>query len=285
MSISSGLLDALIECSRTGQLTKAARKLFITQSALSQRIHALEEELKTPVLVRSRTGVTLTDAGETLLRYCLLKEELERQTLDAIHSKNADRVMQKIRMTGYSSIMTSLVFHSLEPLILSHPNLHLDFRTAQMNTILSNLQKGNSDYVFLDHGAQSPGIQTEILGYEQNVLVQKKGYKGPDVYLDHNESDHTTLEYFRDQKIGLIRRSFLGDIFGLVEGVKLGFGRAILPRHLIEKVEEVEIINPKRVLQMPIVLCFNEQLMRVQYHAEILKSLKAGMRALLAQQK
>ena len=52
---------------QTGNITKAAGKLFTTQSALTKRIQKLEEELGCTLLIRSRKGIIFTPAAETIL--------------------------------------------------------------------------------------------------------------------------------------------------------------------------------------------------------------------------
>ena len=47
-----------------GSFTKAAEELGYTQSAVSQMIQTLEEELSTTLISRSRKGITLTPDGE-----------------------------------------------------------------------------------------------------------------------------------------------------------------------------------------------------------------------------
>src|SRR6185437_16268753 len=51
-----------------GSLTAAARRLHLSQSALSQTIPSLERQLGVPLLRRYSTGVAVTDAGMILLR-------------------------------------------------------------------------------------------------------------------------------------------------------------------------------------------------------------------------
>jgi LysR family transcriptional regulator (chromosome initiation inhibitor) len=76
-------LEALSAVVETGGFDKAARKLFLTQSAISQRIRQLEENLGQPVLTRTIPPAP-TISGRLLLRHfqqlCLMEGEL-RSTL------------------------------------------------------------------------------------------------------------------------------------------------------------------------------------------------------------
>ena len=58
---------AFVTAAEKGTIKEAAEEMGYTSSAISQLIKALEEELDTELLVRSRTGVTLTSGGATLL--------------------------------------------------------------------------------------------------------------------------------------------------------------------------------------------------------------------------
>ncbi|SED89229.1 regulatory helix-turn-helix protein, lysR family [Pseudomonas frederiksbergensis] len=49
------------------RFTQAATELFLTQSAVSKQMHALEESLEMPLFERKPNGVALTTAGEELL--------------------------------------------------------------------------------------------------------------------------------------------------------------------------------------------------------------------------
>ena len=70
------LLHALDE---TRNITHAADKLYMTQSALSKRIKALEQELGVEIVLRSRQGIRFTPAGEqVLLHSAAAAREMER---------------------------------------------------------------------------------------------------------------------------------------------------------------------------------------------------------------
>ena len=61
-------LRAFAAIAEEGSLSAAARRLHLSQSALSQTIQSLERQLGVQLLLRSRTGVTTTEAGAILLR-------------------------------------------------------------------------------------------------------------------------------------------------------------------------------------------------------------------------
>ena len=54
---------------REGNISRAARELFISQPAISKAIRKLEENLETVLFIRTSRGVTLTREGELLYRH------------------------------------------------------------------------------------------------------------------------------------------------------------------------------------------------------------------------
>ena len=66
----------------TKNITKAANRLYITQSALSKRIINIEKELNAEILIRSHGGVHFTAAGEQVLS----------------HAKRAAKEMENMRI-------------------------------------------------------------------------------------------------------------------------------------------------------------------------------------------
>src|SRR5437764_11185551 len=62
-------LESFVEVAHAGSLGRAARALFVTQPALTARLQRLEQDLGTPLFVRSRRGMRLTDAGRTFLPF------------------------------------------------------------------------------------------------------------------------------------------------------------------------------------------------------------------------
>src|SRR3989338_5026991 len=58
-------LQYFVEAAQAGNLTRAAERLGIRQSSMSQAIARLEKSLGLPLLLREKTGVRLTRAGQS----------------------------------------------------------------------------------------------------------------------------------------------------------------------------------------------------------------------------
>ena len=70
-----------------GSLTQAADVLHIAQPALSQQIATLEGEFRQQLLVRTKRGVTPTEAGQILYRHAqIILRQFEQAQSDVSHS-------------------------------------------------------------------------------------------------------------------------------------------------------------------------------------------------------
>lgn len=273
MSLSSISLDAFYACAKIGHFTKAAEKLQITQSALSQRIQNLEKELKLTLFIRDRSGLRMTEAGEKLFRYCLSKESLEVEALTAMKANSKWLQSGDIRIGGGADVMRSLVLPRIKPLIKKR-NLNLHFVIKEMRELPSLLQSGEIDFLIMDYALRREGIVHVVIGAEKKVLVQKKNYNGPDIYLDQNEEDETTFRFFNRKNSANLKRHFLGDIYGVIDGVRLGLGKAVVPRHLIANFSDIEVIEQKKSAENPLILHYYEQAYYSELHLEIIAALK-----------
>ena len=89
-------LQMLVEIARTGNVTRAAETIGLTQSALTHRIREAERRLGLTLYTRVGRGLRMTPAGETLA-YCAERvlEELERAEHDAVEmSRGIDHVVR-----------------------------------------------------------------------------------------------------------------------------------------------------------------------------------------------
>ena len=262
MSLSSLQLDAFAAVSRCLSFSRAARELHVTQSALSQRISNLEEHLGLTLFVRDRSGVRLTEPGLRLVRYCESKIGLEQELLGEIKAGDSTEIAGRLRIAGYSTVVRSLLLPRLADLLRTHPNVGLEFELAEMRDLPGKLLRGESEFIVLDHRLERAGVEATVIGEEQYVLIESSAYRGRvSVYLDHDSDDTMTERFFKHQGKAAVppmvqkrSRSFLDEIYAIIDGVRLGLGRAVVPRHLLGKSAGVRVVAGYRPLRVPVVL-------------------------------
>lgn len=277
MALSSSQLEAFFAVSRTLNFTTAAERLHITQSALSQRILNLEKELELTLFIRDRSGLRLTDASAKLLRYCQQKNSLELEVLASLKPDDPKVVGGVIRIGGFSSIMSSVVVPALGKLAQANKNIAIQTLSKEMFELLELLKRGEIDYMIVDDRIDRDELERVLLGKEKNVLVQHKKYNGEDIYLDHDEADDVTLKYLKQAKLKTkgIKRQYLDDVHGLIQGVRSKLGKAVLPVHLFHE-NEFEILNPEQILEIPIYLYYYSQPYYSNLHFKVVEVLNSS---------
>lgn len=262
MSLSSHQLDAFQTTASLASFSKAARALGLTQSALSQRILNLEAELGVTLLLREPTGVRPTDAGQRLLEYCQRRGGLEAEFLRAIQSEGKEAIGGPLRIATFSTLGRSVLLPMIAELVASHPKLQVDLRVAEVRDLADELLRGRVDYLLTSLPISRQGIENEKLGMEENVWVRstkKRARRG--VFLDHDADDPTCAEFFRlqGQKSPVLERNFLDEIYAILDGVRMGLGEAIVPKHLVKDLSGIEIVPGKKPLLVPVYLSFYKQ--------------------------
>lgn len=82
-------LRIFITAAETGSLTETAKKLYISQPAISQAIKKLEEELQVKLFIRNkRASLTLTDTGKKILLHAVKMVDLENKIYQDAYEVN-----------------------------------------------------------------------------------------------------------------------------------------------------------------------------------------------------
>ncbi|MCX6117948.1 MAG: LysR family transcriptional regulator [Proteobacteria bacterium] len=277
MPLSSAQLEAFAEVAKCGGFSVAAKNLHITQSALSQRVMNLEKELETALLVRDHHGIRLTQAGESLLRHWQTVSSLESEVLENLGVKNS-QAAGMIRVATFSSIGRSIVLPALAKVVERYPDMNLQLLSKEIRDLLPSLSKNEVDFIFTTESTNRSDIESHLVGYEENVLVESTSKKARnDVYLDHDSEDQTTFKFFSIQKKKMpkmLQRSYLDEIYSLIDGVACGLGRAVIPRHLVDGrkgIREVEGLNP---LRLPVYFQYFKQPYYTKSHNAIVTQLQ-----------
>ena len=287
MKLPSIQLEAFSEVCRLKNFTKAAKSLGMTQSALSQRILKLEEVLETTLIIRERSGLQLTHAGQTLLQFCLANESLETEFLSRMITENSSELVGSVRVAGFSSIMASVVIPLFAGLCLEHPKLKFVFLSRELDDLPGMLKRGEVDFILMDVVVERADWVSKLIGYEENVLVEKKSYRGPNVFLENDENELTTRQYFAlkdHSRKELYSSHYVDDIYGILAGLQNGMARAILPKHLIRREPYLRILRPEVVLKVPVVLHYVEQAHYSGLHRSVVKILEENFGKLIGEE-
>ena len=75
------ILEYVIAIAEEKSLSKAAERLYLSQPALSQRLKKLEDELGTPLFLREKNGLSITDAGRIYINGAHSILQIKREAL------------------------------------------------------------------------------------------------------------------------------------------------------------------------------------------------------------
>ncbi len=244
MQLSSRQLEAFVTVARTLNFTRAAERLNLTQSALSQRIRKLEEELGATLLVRAPGGVRLTETGNRILRFCEARETLEAEILSDLATSRTGELAGALRIAGHLSVMRTVALPALAPMLRANPKVNCELIVADLKDLPAILKRGEADMVLLDNELPGASLERHHLGDEVYLAIESTGHATrTDVWLDINPDDQVTNRFFLLQGQAVeFRRSFMADVYGIIDGVALGVGRAVVPQHLLQGRQDVRVV-------------------------------------------
>lgn len=277
-------LEAFEALAAAGSFTRAARAIGVTQSALSQRIAKLESDLELTLFVRSKSGVELSAEGETLLRYCRAREGMETEMLASL-SGAAAKGTAVLRIASFSSVTRSVLLPALSPLVHAAPSLIVHLASRELGELPELLRSGEVDYIVVDRELGLSGLETAVLGEELNVLVESTSAPvRARCFLDHDPDDTTTERYLRlnGRRFEPQWRSFLDDIYGILDAARAGWGQAVVSRHMLKDAPGLRVIRG-RPLRTKVVLHWRRQPYYTRLHHDAVAALRERCPKLLAE--
>ena len=147
MSVKLELYRTFQEVAKTENISLAAQNLYISQSAVSQAIRQLEDQLQVRLFSRSTKGVKLTGEGRMLAEYVThalgLLESGEEKIAQARSLQTGELVI------GASDTVTKTYLLSrLEAFHKAHPGIRIRIRNGTSRLVLEYLNTGAVDIAF-----------------------------------------------------------------------------------------------------------------------------------------
>jgi DNA-binding transcriptional LysR family regulator len=180
-----------------GNFSAAAERLHVTQSTVSARIHALEEQLGCSLFVRNKAGTRLTPAGRQFQRHAaVLVRTVERARQDV---GAAAAYRGTLAVGGRIGLWEGLLLEWLPLMRETAPDISLRAEIGLEEELMQGLVEGRLDIGVMYTPQSRPGLVVERLLEERLVLVTTGDGPGseaaaryvfvdwgPEFYAQHN---------------------------------------------------------------------------------------------------
>jgi DNA-binding transcriptional LysR family regulator len=240
-------LEVFLTVAREGRFSRAAVKLYRTQSAVSQSIRKLEEDVGEPLFDRSSRDGLLTDAGRTLLEYA---ERLLNLRNDAQEALVELRELQKGKLVIAANEFTALY---LLPVLAEfrrlHPMIKITVQRALGSHIPDDVMRHSSELGVLTYDPEEAQLHSIIvyldelifvvpprhpLASERQVSIRQLGAESFVAHIVSSPYREKVIQAFKRHKTPLHMDIELPTLQAIKRFVAMGNGVALVPEISVE---------------------------------------------------
>ena len=258
-------LKSFLEIVREGSFTKAAKKLFLTQPALSLQIKAVEEELGVQLFERGGRQIHLTDAGQTLLSRAeeiLGLVEQTRQEVVSLKELRSGRLTLGSTEANCLYVLPAIVKSFRE----KFPEVDIRLTSRKSAELVNLVAEGAIDFGIATLPVSHPRIETSPLFWRQDVAVCRRGHP---LTEKHRVTPEDLVEYpLLLLEVGSTSRKLIDGMFaemdlvpknvmelGSVEAIKqfvaIDLGVSIVPELALEREVKDGQLHAMRLSWLP----------------------------------
>lgn len=163
-------LRLFLAIAEAGNLTKGARRAFLSPPAASARLKSLESELHAQLFYRDSRGVSLTAAGETLLRHARLIMRQVEHVKSEFGVYGADATGH-IRIFANTTAVTEFMPELLAQFLAERPGITVDLQERLTQDIVRSVIDGSSDLGITSGPVSTEGLQALHFSTDRLVLA------------------------------------------------------------------------------------------------------------------
>lgn len=287
-------LKYFVKVADTGSFSEASRQMFVSQSAISQQIKLLEEELDTQLFVRQYGNIVLTESGEEL--YPLAKRVLG--SVEECHTRMMD--LQGM-LCGELNIGLT---YSLEPymreamleFMRAYPNVQVNAHYKNLTELLRMLHNKEVD-LMLSMMPTSPhdfadsipltAYRLAAVMRKSHVLAQKESVTFQDllphklILPEKGLRDRNAIESFIHKETGNLHvRALVNDVNALLNIIqKTNYVTILTEGSIVQRPELCFVPIDELSEPLPVYAHFNNQLNRKSSAMRFLEILRDSTRA------
>lgn len=247
-----GIFCKVIE---NGNFTKVAKEVGYSQSAISQSIKALEQELGTILIDRKKEGITLTDDGKSFYPYiqAIFHAEL---SLKQRQQEMKGLEHSVIRIGTFTSVSRNILPQLMKSFKSLYPTVNFVLKQGEYTSIKKWILHGEIDFGFVNSDVVS-GINMEFLYRDEMMAVLPKHHKLanlPIISLDQlakesfillDEGRHSVIMHaFADYKLEPQIEYKVYDDYSILAMVKQGLGISAMYSLVLNGFEDGLAIRP-----------------------------------------
>jgi DNA-binding transcriptional LysR family regulator len=255
---------------REGQLLSASRRLGLNHATLGRRISALEDALRTRLLIRKPNGCELTAEGHAFLESA---ERIEAEML-AAQSRTGQvnaPIEGTVRIGAPDGFGVSFLAPRLGALIQRHPNLRIQLVPVPRSFSLS--QREADIAVTVERPAQGRLVSSKLTDYTLGLYASRD-------YLARNGEPQSIDQLRLHPRIGYVddlifspQLNFTGEVMrdwdagfeissaiGQTEAVRTGAGIGILHDYIARQVPELARVLPEVTIRRAYWTSYHESL-------------------------
>ena len=254
------------EVAEVGNITAAAQALYISQSAVSQSIKQLENDLQTRLFSRNSRGVTLTAEGRMLYEYVRSAMGL-LETGEAKLSQTRELQMGQLIIGASDTVTSQFLLPYLDSFHREHPAIHIQMISGRSHKVLGLLRSGKVDIAFASTPTDLTSLETYPCFPTHSIFVAGAGYPCdfdhvysleemsafPLILLERKASSRLYLErFFLQNGLKLNPEIELGARSLLVDLAAIGFGVAGVTEEFVTRdLESGRLRQLKTSFQIP----------------------------------
>ena len=235
----------------TGNISKAAKELYISQPAISKSIQKLEESVGCKLFSRSSRGVVLTDEGKLLYEH--VSEALETLTIgEEILKRSIELGVGHLKIGVSSTLCKYLLLPYLKEFIRQNPHISISISCQSTNDTLKLLEDNKIDIGLIGKPENLKNIHFDFLEEIEDIFVAAKDYlrnlKARGIQKDHILQSSTLMlldknnmtrqyidDYLQENQIIIKDSIDISDMDLLIDFARIGVGVACVIKNFVRE--------------------------------------------------
>lgn len=239
-------LEAFCAAVEERTISGAARRMYLSQPSVSDRLSELEQEAHAPLLQRSRHGVEPTEQGALLYEHARRVLE-EIRALERLLRTLGDQRDARLRIAASSTLGEHLLPEWLRDFYRLVPGTAPTLFVGNTREMLEMVRSGKAAFGVVEGPQHSESLQSTQLLEDELVVVVSAGHpwsrrrirpedlqEGPFISREAGSGTREVIEQrLEELKVTLNIRMEIGSTSAIKEAIKAGLGFSILSRETI----------------------------------------------------